>query len=489
MLQQSMTRRHLLGRCSIALLALPAIGLAACGGTVAATVATSSQTGSQAVTSGLSQPATAQRAATTVGGSTSTVSKAASVHSVAPGTIQLMYMCDIGSPYPKVAQHWADTFPQSYPGVTVHFEPVNGHYMDKLTAAYAAGTPPDVYRYLQANTPIDAAVKNKLLLNLSSYADRDKYDFSDFLPQAVGLYKWRGKLYALPRDYGAQFVFYNVDLFQKTGLTLPSIKWDDTSWTYTKFIDTAKRLTVSQGGTTSQWGCIVNTGFRPWASFVYSNGGTIVQNDSNGESTQITLADDNAAAGIQFLQDLMYKYHVAPTSKEKKPKFSDGTVAMVIDNPGAVKTNRLIKSFNWDVAALPIGDHAPKRGTGGGGTGWGAAATTRYPNQAWQFITFISTQQAELQEVAIGGTTPSRISVINSSQFLAPGQPPKGSLTFPDGQKHVVADPVNVNWPSVSSQIVNAQMAHLWDGSQSAKQVATTIKQLADPQFKTGLAG
>jgi multiple sugar transport system substrate-binding protein len=388
-----------------------------------------------------------------------------------------------------VAQHWADTFPQTHPGITVQYQPVTSQYNNKLTAAYAAGTPPDVYRYLQANTPIDAAVKDTLLLDLTSYASRDKYDFSDFLPQAIGLYKWHGKLYALPRDYGAQFVFYNVDLFQKTGLNLLPIKWDDASWTYAKFIDTAKRLTVSQGGATSQWGCIVNTGFRPWASFVYSNDGTIVQNDSNGESTQITLNDDSAAAGLQFLQDLMYKYHVAPTAKEKKPKFSDGTVAMVIDNPGAVKTNRLIKGFNWDVAALPIGDHALKRGTGGGGTGWGAAATTKFANQAWQFITFISTQQAELQEVAIGGTTPSRLSVINSPQFLAPGQPPKGSLTFPDGQKYVVADPVNVNWPAVSSQIVDAQMAHLWDGSQSAKQVTTTIKQLADPQFKTGLAG
>lgn len=483
-----LTRRHLLRAMGAATLALPAAGLAACGGTAAA-VATSTQAASQTDSAPGPLPTATPRLGATASGPASTESKAAAAQSVAPGAVRLVYMCDIGSPYTKVAQHWADTFPQAHPGVTVQYEPVTSQYNNKLTAAYAAGTPPDVYRYLQANTPIDAAVKDNLLLNLSSYADRDKYDFSDFLPQAVSLYKWHGKLYALPRDYGAQFVFYNVDLFQKTGLPLPPTRWDDTTWTYTKFIDTAKRLTVSQGSATSQWGCIVNTGFRPWASFVYSNGGTIVQNDSNGESTQITLAEDNAVAGLQFLQDLMYKYHVAPTSKEKKPKFSDGTVAMVIDNPGAVKINRLIKGFNWDVAALPIGDHAAKRGTGGGGTGWGASATTKYPNQSWQFITFISTQKAELQEVAIGGTTPSRLSVINSPQFLAPGQPPKGSATFPDGQKYVVADPVNVNWPAVSSQVVNAQMAHLWDGSQSAKQVATTIKQVADPQLKTGLAG
>jgi len=89
--------------------------------------------------------------------------------------------------------------------------------------------------------------------------------------------------------------------------------------------------------------------------------------------------------------------------------------------------------------------------------------------------------------VAIGGPPPSRKSVINSPQFLEPTQPPKGSTTFPDGQQYVVADPVNINWPSISTQIVNAQMAHLWDGTQPAKQIAATIKQLADPQLATGL--
>lgn len=486
-----LTRRRLLRGLGVLGIALPAVGLAACGSMSSDTGATASVAAGQNAKSAAATSASIQQAkatgSTTIG--TGQAAKPAATQSVPPGTVRLVYMCDIAAPYTDVAQHWADTFPQTHPGVGVDYQPVTTKYGDKLTAAYAAGSPPDVYRYLQESTPIDAAVKSDLLLDLTSYANRDKYDFSDFLPEAIGLYRWKGKLYALPRDYGAQFVYYNVDLFTKAGVDLPPTKWDDKTWTYSKYIDAAKRLTVSAGGTTSQWGCLVNTGWRPWASFVYSNGATVVQNNANGESTQVTLTDDNAVAGMQFLQDLMYKYHVAPQAKEKKPAFSDGTVAMMINNPGAVKTDRMITSFKWDVAALPIGDQSPKRGTGGGGTGWGAAAPTKYPNQSWQFITFISSQQAEQDEVAIGGTTPSRISVINSPQFLDPSQPPKGSSTFPDGQKYVVADPVNVNWPQVSSTIVNAQMAHLWDGSQPAKQVATTIKELADPQFQTGLTG
>jgi len=188
MLQPAITRRHLLRGIGALGLALPAVGLAGCGGM--ATVATSSA--SSPATTTATQTATAQRAATSGSASTSQATKPAAATSVAPGTVQLVFMCDIGAPYTTVAQHWADTFPQTHAGVTVQYQPIVSNYNDKLTAAYAAGTPPDVYRYLQANTPIDAAVKDNLLLSLSSYADRDKYDFSDFLPQAIGLYQWQG---------------------------------------------------------------------------------------------------------------------------------------------------------------------------------------------------------------------------------------------------------------------------------------------------------
>src|SRR5487761_585131 len=119
MLQRSMSRRHLLRCTGAAMLALPVVGLAACGATAAVTVATSSQAGSRATTPTVSQASSGRQASSTTSGTTATVSKAAAAQSAAPGTVQLTYMCDIGSPYTNVAQHWADTFPATHPGVTV----------------------------------------------------------------------------------------------------------------------------------------------------------------------------------------------------------------------------------------------------------------------------------------------------------------------------------------------------------------------------------
>ncbi len=477
MLVAQWSRRAVLRQVATLAAALPVAGLAACG----------------AATTTVPAPTVAATSSSTAPASQAATSAAPAQNPpAAAGAVHMTYMCDIGGPYMTVAKKWADDFSKANAGITIEYQPVVDHYPDKLLASFAGGTPPDTFRYLQEIIPIDGAVLRNMLLALTTYIDRDKYDLSDFMPQALALYRWGGKLYSLPRDYGAQFVFYNVDLFKKAGLDLPPWQWDDTTWTYSKFLDAAQKLTVKSGSNTSQWGCLVNVAWRPWATFVYSNNATVVQSNDNGEATAITLTDSAAVDGMQFLQDLMYKHQVAPRPTVQQELggsqlFLNGKVGMVIDNPGAVKSDRDIKDFAWDVATIPIGDHATKRGTGGGGTGWAAAQVTKHPEQAWQFIQYISSKQAELDEVAIGGTTPSRLSVATSPEFLSPTLPPKSAKTFPDGQAHVVRDPVNPNWPQISQQVLTQQMARLWNGSTPAKDVASAIKQQADPQLQQGL--
>ena len=55
-------------------------------------------------------------------------------------------------------------------------------------------------------------------------------------------------MYALPRDYGNQQIYYNVDLFKKKGVPLPATDWTDTTWTFDKYLEAAKALTEESGG-------------------------------------------------------------------------------------------------------------------------------------------------------------------------------------------------------------------------------------------------
>ena len=402
--------------------------------------------------------------------------------------ITLTFIVDtINQGHVKVRDKWAKDFMALHPNVTVDHQTVPQEYTTKIQTLYAAGTPADIYRYLQEVTPIITVADKKMHLILDDYVARDSYDLKDFRPDAVKLYQWGGKTYALPRDYGNQNLFYNIDLFDKAGVEPPPSDWEDKTFTFGKFLDAAKALTQKSGDRTDQWGFLVNRGQRPWASWLYCNKGALVHMDEQGVATDCALTDDGSVEALQFVQDLMYKHQVAPRPDLESEMggfelFASGKVGMMINNPSSVNQYRTIEAFKWDVGTLPIGK-SDRRGTGGGGTGWAAAAATKSPDMAWEFLKYISSPQAEQDEVAVGATTPSRISVVTSKEFLNPDLPPKHAPAFAQAQEYVVRDPVHVQWPEITQRIYTPKMDQLWSGAQDAATVAKAIKDEADPLF------
>ena len=403
--------------------------------------------------------------------------------------VTLTFVCDIiNEGHVKVRDKWAQEFSEQNPGVTVHHQPTaNADYNTKVQTLFAAGTPPDIYRYLQEITPIITVSQKALHLQLDDYIAADDYDLSDFRPDAIKLYQWDGKTFALPRDYGNQNLFYNVDIFEEAGVEPPPVDWEETSFTFEVFLDMLQRLVKREGDRVTQWGFLVNRGQRPWASWVYSNGGALVHKDDTGVATDSAMADEATVEALQFLQDLMYKHEVSPRPDLESELggvelFSTGRVAVMLTNPSAVNQFRPIEAFRWDVGTIPIGKTA-RRGTGGGGTGWASGAGTKHPQEAWGFLKHITSVEAELDEVSVGATTPSRVSVVTSEAFLDPNLPPKNAKGFAQAQEFVVRDPVHVNWPEITQRIYTPNMDLLWSGTEDAATVAARIKQEADPLF------
>lgn len=433
-------------------------------------------------------PQPAQPAATAAPAAATAAPKAAPPSA---GEIKLAFICDtINQGHTKVRDGWAQKFKEKFPNVTVEHTTVPQDYNTKIQTLFAAGTPPDAYRYLQEVVPIVTVVAKNMHLRLDDFVKKDNYDLSDFRKDAVALYQWEGGLYALPRDYGNQNLFLNLDIFAKAGIEPPPVDWTEKSFTFEKFLEIAQKLTIRKDNKTEQWGFLVNRGWRPWASWVYNNGGTVVKRDDKGVATAIALDEPVAVEALQFLQDLMYKYQVAPRPDIESEMggfelFASGKVAMMINNPSAVNQYRTIQAFKWDIATLPIGK-ASKRGTGGGGTGWASGAGTKYPQMAWEFLKFISSPEAEIDEVSVGATTPSRVSVVMGDKFLDPTKPPKNAKGFAQAQEYVVRDPVHVRWPEVFQRIVNPNMDQLWSNAKPAAEVVKVIKTEGDALFAKG---
>ncbi|OUC06809.1 hypothetical protein RY27_18720 [Litorilinea aerophila] len=402
--------------------------------------------------------------------------------------ITITFIVDtINEGHVQVRNKWAQEFMEAHPNVKVDHQPIPQDYTTKIQTLFAAGTPADVYRYLQEVTPIITVAEKNMHLQLDDYIARDNNDLSDFRPDAVELYRWEGKTYALPRDYGNQNLFYNLDLLEEAGIEPPPADWEDKTFTFEVFLDMAQRLTKRSGDRTEQWGFLVNRGQRPWASWLYCNGGALVHKDERGVATDCALTDEASVEALQFLQDLMYKYEVAPRPDLESELggfdlFATGRVGIMLTNPSAVNLFRTIETFRWDVATLPLGK-AERRGTGGGGTGWAGAAATKHPDVVWEFLKHISSPEAELDEVSVGATTPSRLSVVLSDAFLDPEKPPKNARAFAQAQEYVVRDPVHVLWPEITQRIYNPKMDLLWSGTNDAATVAQMIKEEADPLF------
>ncbi|RIK37107.1 MAG: hypothetical protein DCC55_25300 [Chloroflexi bacterium] len=402
--------------------------------------------------------------------------------------VTLTFIVDtINEGHIQMRDKWAQEFMDANPEVRIDHQTVPQEYVTKIQTLYAAGTPADIYRYLQEVTPIITVAEKNMHLQLDDFVAADSYDIDDFRPDAITLYTWEDKLYALPRDYGNQNIYYNIDLFEEAGVPVPTANWEDRDWNFETFLDAAMKLTKREGDRTTQWGFLVNRAQRPWASWLYSNGGGLVHKDDRGVATESAMTDEASVEALQFVQDLMHVHKVAPTPDLESEMggfelFASGRVAMMVNNPSAVNRYRTIEAFRWDVATLPIGK-AERRGTGGGGTGWAAAAATSAPEWAWKFIAHISSAQAELDEVSVGATTPSRVSVVLSDAFLSPDLPPANSRGFADAQEYVVRDPVHVLWPEITQRIYNPKMDQLWSGTLDAAAVAQEIADEANPLF------
>lgn len=405
---------------------------------------------------------------------------------------QIVFMDGIGG-HAKVAPEWGTKFMAQNPGVKVDVQFIanGGEMVQQFLVQTAGGNPPDVFTYFQEIIPITAAIEKNLLYQLDDLVKAENHDLSDFLPQSLQLNSWDGKLYAIPRDYGNQQVYYNIDLFQKKNVPLPATDWTDTTWTFDRYLEAAKALTEESGGQQTQFGVLMNIAWRPWASWVYNNGGKIVNTNQQGVATGFAIAEEPAVEALQFLQDLVYKHKVAPPpsgtsawSVDLGPVeiFGTGKVGMLTGNPSQAEAFRKITAFKWDVAPLPIGKGS-KRGTGGGGTAWSIAKGTKNVDAAWAFLKFITSPEAQHDEVAAGATTPSRKSVVTSKEFQNPDKPPKNAKSYAEAQGYVVRDPVNTAWTDIFNKAVAPNMQLLFAGKENAQTVAKMIKDQGDSMW------
>jgi multiple sugar transport system substrate-binding protein len=348
-----------------------------------------------------------------------------------------------GSPLEKEnVEKGLQAFEGNNPNIKVDWVHVPEDYDVKLSTSLAGGTPPDVF---WATNMRDYAARG-VLLDVTSYIQADPVlGAPDYFmqPQETDRATVNGKWYGIGSCWVAPHLYYNVDLFTAAGVTPPSYNAAE-AWTWDQFIETARALTLDSDGrhpgedgfdkdSVDQWGVSWPTNSIARAALIYSNGGEIY-----GPDGLSMLAEPAAVQALQAMADLTHVHNVAPSASlftqngvtgssgmDPWQALASGKVAMICDGSWALQDISKL-GFNFGCGVLPkLVDpvtvslahcHVIHK-------------DTEHPEEAWQLLAYLSSDDYQRGLCAVGLWLPSHTSLISEeglATWITEGVHPEG---------------------------------------------------------------
>jgi multiple sugar transport system substrate-binding protein len=295
-------------------------------------------------------------------------------------------------------------FEKQYPKYHVRFIHIPGEaYWTKVKIMFAGHVPPDVM-YMGGGYLHELAAAG-LLLDINDRASTKDFPLalSDFLPQALASYTYNGHLYGIPRDVAPMAMYYNKDLFDAAGLAYPT---DD--WTREGFLHLAQQLTRPSR---HQFGCQIRIWENEFLPALWQSGGDLL----DASRTRPVVNSPEAVSACRFLQNLQYKYHVAPTPQQQGgiPLFNQGSVAMMLGGFWEAPNFRPLR-FHWSVARLP---KDKIRADMLSGTAYSIAKATHNIEGAWKLAVYMSSAPVQRRMAIDSLAVPARLHVLSDSDL------------------------------------------------------------------------
>jgi len=293
-----------------------------------------------------------------------------------------------------------------------------------------------------------------LFHSLNSYVKQHK---NNTYLEPWNAFKSANTYYGFPIALSPVVMAYNKSLFDKAGVSYPEDEWN-----WDDFLDKAKKLTGSE-----QYGFLFSSSLNRWPVFIFQNEGQLLRDD--GKSFDLSSAECREA--IDFIQDLMHKWKVAPafgdSSERTSSLFPRGKIAMMMVSYYNFDILNKIRNFSWDIASLP---QRKCKATILLADGFVVSRKTTNFNLALEFLKFIQSQTVQ--------------KYIGSCKTLVPvnkGIAEKEHKGAPENYriyKQVLPYARLLNLPHSSHQraILKEETNLLWHGLQSYEETCEHIK-------------
>ncbi|MER7503312.1 sugar ABC transporter substrate-binding protein [Nonomuraea pusilla] len=289
-----------------------------------------------------------------------------------------------------------EEFTRTHPSIEVklQFTP-NKEYWTKLQTAAAGGSAPDVF---WMNGPrIGLYASQGALMPISDQIAQDKVDMGKFPKSLVDLYTIDGKQYGIPKDFDTIGLWYNKALFDAAKVAYP-----DASWTWDDVRAAAKKLTDPGKG-------VYGIGAMAWPQEVYYNtifqaGGYVVSDDKKKSGYDDPATIEGLKFWKEFLDQKLSPSIQQMTDNDPIEMFKSGKLAMWYDGSYDAPQYAKTEGLDADVAPLPAG---PKgKATVIHGLANVVYAKTKHPKEAWEFLKFLGSEQANKIQAESGAVIP-----------------------------------------------------------------------------------
>ena len=337
------------------------------------------------------------------------------------------------------------------PDTPVSFQTIppttNDVYNQYVTALAGGASTPDVLT-MDVTYPGTFAAAG-WVLPLDQYASSSFQ--SGFIPTALDIGKYKGKLYAIPQSIDVGQLYYRTDLLTKYNEKVPT--------TYAELVRIAEKVQAGERASNPNfWGYVwegaqIEAIFDEFCEYTWGYGGEI----SSGSKVTLDTAAGNKS--LQFLYDCIYTTKISPPgTSTMKP--NDALVLMQNGNALFMRN----WTYAYTLANSPTQSKVPGMvsnatlpgltdGSGHGCTGgwmYGINAKSTRPEAAWRVVQYLTSQAQQIQLTAGAGLLSARKDVQANTELLVKSPNLKNLPTILASAK---ARPSIQNYPAVSTTL------------------------------------
>jgi multiple sugar transport system substrate-binding protein len=302
-------------------------------------------------------------------------------------------------------------FNEMHPNIEVIAEPPPEEQAQQILTQMIAGNAPDIIGMCCAVLPFWA--QKGQLLALDSYVERDltEEQISDY-PAAhwnafANIHSGR---FAMPMYMGSIVLYYNKDAFDAKGVAYPDDTW---TWTLDGSGTYEEALRQLSDAANKMWGGRISDGIDRMQQKIAGNGGHWV----NPEDDLVAAFDQPAALdALQWFYDRMWVddiiiRDIAREGQNWEALMGNGRIAMYENGDWQLSPMVKTATYNWDVAPLPQGP--VQRNSLATTDGWSIWKGTKGPEESWEFVKFLQTDEWNELMITVGLLRPSRLSLFD----------------------------------------------------------------------------